>query len=112
MLIGILTVIPWIIGMVCVIQDMEAVQNAFLPSLEVFYQATGSKAVASFLQAYLTLLYYSTTSMMLVASSKHTLTLIYLSSLHPQPMDHLQSDCLGLFARCMLLFSTSSVNRE
>ncbi|KAL5361180.1 amino acid/polyamine transporter I [Aspergillus floccosus] len=59
MLIGILTVIPWIIVMVCVIQDMEAVQSAFLPSLEVFYQATGSKAVASFLQAYLTFLYYT-----------------------------------------------------
>lgn len=46
--------------MTCVIQDMDAVQNSSLPSLELFYQATGSKAAAAFLQIYLTILYYCT----------------------------------------------------
>lgn len=38
---------------------MDAVQNSFLPSLELFYQGTGSKAAATALQVYLTFLYYS-----------------------------------------------------
>lgn len=59
MLIGIITVVPWTIAVTLVIQDMEAVQASFLPSLEVFYQATSSKSAATFLQAYLTFLYYS-----------------------------------------------------
>ncbi|KAJ5097065.1 amino acid transporter [Penicillium angulare] len=58
-LLGILTLVPWIIAMTTVIQDMEAVQNAFLPSLELFHQATGSKAAAAALQIYLTILYYN-----------------------------------------------------
>lgn len=45
--------------MTSVIHDIEAVQNSFLPSLELFHQATGSKAAAAALQIYLTILYYS-----------------------------------------------------
>uniref|UniRef100_A0A0D2XNU3 Choline transport protein n=1 Tax=Fusarium oxysporum (strain Fo5176) TaxID=660025 RepID=A0A0D2XNU3_FUSOF len=48
-----------LIGMVLTISDMQAVQSSFLPSFEVFYQATGSKAAATGLQAYLTFLYYT-----------------------------------------------------
>ncbi|OJJ30922.1 hypothetical protein ASPWEDRAFT_62284 [Aspergillus wentii DTO 134E9] len=59
MVIGILTAVPWIVAMTSVVQDMEAVQNSFLPSLELFYQATGNRAVAAFLQVYLTFLYYT-----------------------------------------------------
>lgn len=58
-ILGVLTLVPWIIAMICVIQDMDAVQNSFLPSLELFYQGTGSKAAATALQVYLTFLYYS-----------------------------------------------------
>ena len=58
-LLGVITSVPWIIAMTCVIQDMDAVQSAFLPSLELFYQGTGSKAAAACLQVYLTVLYYS-----------------------------------------------------
>jgi hypothetical protein len=58
--------VPWIIAMTSVIQDMDAVQSAFLPSLELFYQATGSKAAAASLQTYLTILYYSTLSFLLL----------------------------------------------
>ncbi|KAI9043603.1 amino acid transporter [Aspergillus affinis] len=68
--IGILTAVPWVIVMVTVIRDMEAVQKAFLPSLEVFYQATGSKAVATFMQSYLTLLYYSCVPSQWITSSR------------------------------------------
>lgn len=70
-LMGVFTAIPWIIAMTCVVQDMEAIQNAFLPSLELFYQGTGSKAAATFLQVYLTILYYSMT---LISSLKIPVT--------------------------------------
>jgi choline transport protein len=56
---GAITLVPWIIAMTSVIQDIEAVQKSFLPSLELFHQATGSKAAAAALQIYLTILYYS-----------------------------------------------------
>lgn len=59
MLIGVTTSIAWIIVMLVVTKDVVAIQNSDLPSLEIFYQATGSKAAATFMQAYLTLLYYS-----------------------------------------------------
>lgn len=58
MVVGAVTAVPWILSATSLIQDTEAVQNSFLPSLELFYQATGNKGVAVFLQAYLTLLYY------------------------------------------------------
>lgn len=59
MVMGIVIVIPWTVAMLFCIKDMSAVQSSFLPSFEVFYQATGSKAAATGLQAYLTFLYYS-----------------------------------------------------
>lgn len=58
MMVGMMTAVPWILSAICLIQDVESVQISFLPSLELFYQATGSKRVATFLQAYLTMLYY------------------------------------------------------
>lgn len=59
MALGISTAIPFITVLLIGIQDVEAVQNAWIPSLEAFYQATGSKAVATALQACLAFLYYS-----------------------------------------------------
>ncbi|KNB03018.1 hypothetical protein FOXG_05628 [Fusarium oxysporum f. sp. lycopersici 4287] len=56
---GVVIVIPWTVAMLFSIKDMQAVQSSFLPSFEVFYQATGSKAAATGLQAYLTFLYYT-----------------------------------------------------
>lgn len=58
MVIGVATSVPWFVAAACLIQDMDAVQRSFLPSLELFYQATGSKPAATFLQAYLAMLYY------------------------------------------------------
>ncbi|KAG5761389.1 hypothetical protein H9Q72_010493 [Fusarium xylarioides] len=59
MAMGVVIVIPWTVAMLYSIKDLSAVQSSFLPSFEVFYQATGSKAAATGLQAYLTFLYYT-----------------------------------------------------
>ncbi|KAJ5351886.1 amino acid transporter [Penicillium brevicompactum] len=69
-LIGIFTLVPSIIAMTCVLQDMDAVRQAFLPSLELFYQATGSKTASVFLQVYLTILYYSCVPSQWITSSR------------------------------------------
>lgn len=58
MAIGVLTSVPWFVAGSSLIQDMESIQRSFLPSLELFYQATGSKVAATFLQSYLSMLYY------------------------------------------------------
>ncbi|GLA60365.1 hypothetical protein AtubIFM54640_000816 [Aspergillus tubingensis] len=71
-LIGVLTLMPWIIAMTCVIQDIDSVQNSFLPSLELFYQATNSKAAAAVLQVYLTILYYTCVPSQWITSSRMT----------------------------------------
>ncbi|KAF5984885.1 HNM1-choline permease [Fusarium coicis] len=59
MAMGIVIVIPWTVAMLYSIKVLNSVQSSFLPSFEVFYQATGSKAAATGLQAYLTFLYYT-----------------------------------------------------
>jgi choline transport protein len=69
MAMGVVVVIPWTVAILFSIQDLEAVQASFLPSFEVFYQATGSKSAATALQAYLTFLYYSEFSLTWAASS-------------------------------------------
>ncbi|XRM40062.1 hypothetical protein ABZX51_003385 [Aspergillus tubingensis] len=71
-LIGVLTLMPWIIAMTCVIQDIDSVQDSFLPSLELFYQATNSKAAAAVLQVYLTILYYTCVPSQWITSSRMT----------------------------------------
>ncbi|KAE8147897.1 amino acid transporter [Aspergillus avenaceus] len=70
MVIGILTAVPWTLVVTLVISDMDAVQKSFLPSIEVFYQATGSKSMATFLQTYLTLLYYTCIPSQWITSSR------------------------------------------
>ncbi|GLB07883.1 hypothetical protein AtubIFM57258_003251 [Aspergillus tubingensis] len=51
---------------------IDSVQNSFLPSLELFYQATNSKAAAAVLQAYLTILYYTCVPSQWITSSRMT----------------------------------------
>jgi choline transport protein len=58
MAICVATAIPFTVVLLCGIRDLDAVQNAFLPILEIFYQMTGSKAVATLLQACLAGLYF------------------------------------------------------
>lgn len=57
MLIGLCTVIPFTVAMMFVIKDLDAVRESPLPSMEVFYQATGSRSLSTFLQCWLTILY-------------------------------------------------------
>ncbi|KAL5340928.1 amino acid permease-domain-containing protein [Aspergillus crustosus] len=75
MALGLSTAVPFIIVLLLGIQDMDAVQNAWIPSLEAFYQATGSKAVATFLQACLSWLFFSTVSTQWVSVSRIAWTL-------------------------------------
>ncbi|KAL2832504.1 amino acid/polyamine transporter I [Aspergillus cavernicola] len=75
MLIGVSTAIPFIIVLLSGIQDLDAVQDAWIPSTEAFYQATGSKVVATFLQTCLALLYFTTVSTQWVSVSRIAWTL-------------------------------------
>ncbi|THC92022.1 hypothetical protein EYZ11_008521 [Aspergillus tanneri] len=70
MLIGVVTAIPCAIVMINCIEDITAVQNAFFPSLEIFYQATHSRKAATALQAYLVLLYYTCLPSQWITSSR------------------------------------------
>lgn len=58
MLIGIVTTVPLAIAYMFTIKDMDAVLNSPLPSMELYYQATGSKVMATFLQAWTIAVYY------------------------------------------------------
>ncbi|KAE8354855.1 amino acid transporter [Aspergillus coremiiformis] len=70
MAIGVLTAVLWILVMTIGITDLHAVQTAFLPSMEAFYQGTGNKVAATILQAYLTLLYYTCVPSQWITSSR------------------------------------------
>lgn len=59
MIIGLVTALPFAIVMMLVIKDVDAVRSAHLPSVELFYQATGSKTATLGLQGLLTILFYS-----------------------------------------------------
>ncbi|KAI9150864.1 Choline transport protein [Paramyrothecium foliicola] len=59
MIIGLVTSVPFIIAMMFVVKDLDAVRSAHLPSLELFHQATGSKTAALGLQSLLTVLFYT-----------------------------------------------------
>ncbi|KAM6538176.1 hypothetical protein FALCPG4_000059 [Fusarium falciforme] len=59
LIIGLVTSVPFILAMMFVIKDLEAVRSAHLPSLEAFYQATGSKSAALGLQSLLVVIFYS-----------------------------------------------------
>lgn len=58
-IIGLVTALPFTIAMMFVIKDLDAVRNSALPSLELFYQATGRKDAAIALQSILSVVFYS-----------------------------------------------------
>ncbi|KAL6411911.1 amino acid permease [Ilyonectria robusta] len=62
MLIGVVTTVPLAVAYMFCIQDIDAVIASPLPSMELFYQATGSKVMATFLQAWTTAVYYLLTA--------------------------------------------------
>ncbi|KAL2866926.1 amino acid/polyamine transporter I [Aspergillus lucknowensis] len=75
MVLCVATAIPFTAVLLGGIQDLDAVQDAWIPSLEIFYQATRSRAVATFLQACLAVLYFSTISVQWVPISRIAWTL-------------------------------------
>lgn len=93
MLIGLVTVVPFIVTVLFCIRDVEAVQQSFNPMIEVFLQATGSRAAATVLQSCLTLLFFCKYSLVRVDQ------LLIDCSCLSQLMDNMQSHCLGLFQR-------------
>ncbi|KIW80457.1 hypothetical protein Z517_07073 [Fonsecaea pedrosoi CBS 271.37] len=56
-LIGFLTTMPLMVAMMYTVADTDAVVNSALPSLEAFYQITGSKGVSTFMLAWTTVIY-------------------------------------------------------
>ncbi|KAK6371625.1 hypothetical protein LTS17_008877 [Exophiala oligosperma] len=57
MLVGILTALPIMLALMFCMNDLDAVINSPLPSLEIVYQATGSKAATSFTIIWLAVIY-------------------------------------------------------
>lgn len=57
MLIGLLSALPLFVALMYEIDDPEAVASSALPSLELFHQATGSKAAAIFMQSIVSVVY-------------------------------------------------------
>lgn len=59
MSIGFLTAFPMSLALMFGIRDMDAVLGSNLPSAEVFYQITGSKAITTFMMSLVTVVYFS-----------------------------------------------------
>lgn len=58
MAIGFLTAFPLSLVLMFGITDIHAVLESGLPSMEVFYQITQSKGIATFMMCWVTLVYY------------------------------------------------------
>ncbi|KAL3462688.1 amino acid/polyamine transporter I [Aspergillus heterothallicus] len=106
MAIGITTAIPFIIVLLCGIHDMDAVQNAWIPILEAFYQATGSRAVATLMQACLAGLYFTTVSTQWVSVSRISWTLARDNALPFSPLFATISPTRKFPVRATLLSAT------
>ena len=61
MLIGLLTAFPMSLALMFGLTDIDAVLKSNLPSAEIFYQITGSRAVVTFMMCWVTLVYFSET---------------------------------------------------
>ncbi|KAL4939267.1 hypothetical protein BDV06DRAFT_225179 [Aspergillus oleicola] len=59
MLMGLLTTLPLFIALLLFVKDADAIVNAPLPSVELIYQATGSKNVTLFLEIWILVVYIS-----------------------------------------------------
>ncbi|KAL4964410.1 amino acid/polyamine transporter I [Aspergillus stella-maris] len=57
MLMGLLTTLPLFIALLLFVQDVDRIVDAPLPSVELIYQATGSKNVTLFLEIWILLVY-------------------------------------------------------
>ncbi|OQV06268.1 hypothetical protein CLAIMM_10863 [Cladophialophora immunda] len=55
--IGVVTTVPLLTVMMFTMLDIDAVTSSALPSIELFYQVTGSKGVATFMLVWITIIY-------------------------------------------------------
>ena len=59
MCIGFLTAFPMSLALMFGITNIDTVLSSKLPSAEIFYQITGSKAVVTFMMCWVILVYFS-----------------------------------------------------
>ena len=59
MLIGFCTAFPMSLALMFGLTDIDAVLKSSLPSAEIFYQITGSKAIVTFMMCWVILVYFS-----------------------------------------------------
>ena len=59
MLIGFLTAFPMSLALMFGMTDIDSVLNSKLPSAEIFYQITGSRAIVTFMMCWVILVYFS-----------------------------------------------------
>ncbi|KAL4793872.1 amino acid/polyamine transporter I [Aspergillus venezuelensis] len=70
MALGLATAVPFIIVLLLGIKDINAVQEAYMPSLEAFHQGSGSRVIATWLQSCLVVLYFTIVSTQWVSVSR------------------------------------------
>jgi choline transport protein len=71
-LIGFLTALPFTLAMLFSSKDLEAVANSSLPILEIYYQATGSRAGTTFLIVWLLWNYFGASVSCLATTGRLT----------------------------------------
>lgn len=59
MAIGFSTAFPLFLALMFSVTDLDAVLNSSLPSMEVFYQITQSRSLATFMMTWVLVTYYS-----------------------------------------------------
>ncbi|KAL4804026.1 amino acid/polyamine transporter I [Aspergillus unguis] len=113
MAVGIITTIPFVVVLLLGIHDIQAVQEAWIPSLEAFYQATGCKAAAVVLQGLLVVLFYTVVSTQWISVSRIAWSLArdnalpyspFFSQIHPHFNFPLNTTLLS--ATFFILFGT------
>ena len=60
MTLGLVTAVAFIVVLLLGIKDINAVQEAYMPSLKAFHQGSGSKVIATALQSCLVVMFFST----------------------------------------------------
>ena len=105
MLIGFLTAFPMSLALMFGMTDIDAVLKSSLPSAEIFYQITGSRAIVTFMMCWVILVYFS----------KHLIVILWppltvsCSGVN-QSMGHRRTDDLGLCSRRKMIVSSPSCN--
>lgn len=57
--IGFVTAFPMFLALMFAVTDIDAILNSSLPSMQMFYQITQSRGIATFMMCWVVVLYYS-----------------------------------------------------